>query len=336
MNSLNSARFMDPALLQKNVDAYTDLNSLQKLKITEDKDEALRKVAEQFESMFLNMMLKSMRDANAVFEKDSMFNSSESNFYRDMYDQQLSLTLSQRNGGIGIADTLYRQMARRYEKEIAPVGGEASLSELKRSIRPNPAAGVPPSNVSTPNVSTSSVSTSNDSAGTRIPLSQSPEEFVATVLPAVQKAADKLDVPVSVLAAQSALETGWGNSVLAHSDGRSTFNIFNIKADDRWQGDSVELRSLEFNGSSFVPQKSRFRSYESLAAAVDDYVAFIKNNPRYQQALAASADGQRYIEELAEAGYATDPAYAEKIMHTHERVATELASVGQPDGRGSL
>lgn len=336
MNSLNSARFMDPALLQKNVDAYTDLNSLQKLKITENKDEALRKVAEQFESMFLNMMLKSMRDANAVFEKDSMFNSSESNFYRDMYDQQLSLTLSQRNGGIGIADTLYRQMARRYEKEFAPVGGEASLSELKRSIRPNPAAGVPPSNVSTPNVSTSSVSTYNDSEGTRIPLSQSPEEFVATVLPAVQKAAEKLDVPASVLAAQSALETGWGNSVLAHSDGRSTFNIFNIKADERWQGDSVELRSLEFNGSSFVPQKSRFRSYESLAAAVDDYIAFIKNNPRYQQALAASADGQRYIEELAEAGYATDPAYAEKIMRTHERVATELASLGQQDGRGSL
>ncbi|WP_018277719.1 flagellar assembly peptidoglycan hydrolase FlgJ [Teredinibacter turnerae] len=326
MNSLNSVRFMDPALLQKNVDAYTDLNSLQKLKITENKDEALRKVAEQFESMFLNMMLKSMRDANAVFEKDSMFNSSESNFYRDMYDQQLSLTLSQRNGGIGIADTLYRQMARRYEKDIAPVGGETSLSELKRSIRPNPAAGVPPS----------SVSTSNDSAGTRAPLSQSPEEFVATVLPAVQKAAEKLDVSASVLAAQSALETGWGNSVLAHSDGRSTFNIFNIKADERWQGDSVELRSLEFNGSSFVPQKSRFRSYESLAAAVDDYIAFIKNNPRYQQALAASADGQRYIEELAEAGYATDPAYAEKIMRTHERVATELASLGQQDGRGSL
>ena len=97
---------------------YNDLAGLHNItkRSNENEAEALKEVARQFESMFVKMMLKSMRDANAEFEKDSLFNSYETKFYRQMFDDQLALSLSQ-GKGIGLAETIYRQLSRQFDVE---------------------------------------------------------------------------------------------------------------------------------------------------------------------------------------------------------------------------
>lgn len=305
MNSLpsNSAYLAQAGLGQ--ADIYTDLNSLQKLKNQEDKSAAIRQVAEQFEAMFINIMMKSMRDANAVFEEGSPFNSNEAKFYRDMHDQQLSLSLAHGQNSVGIADALYRQMSRQYEKYIAQPPGKATIQ-----------------------------APASPALSRRETLTRTPAEFVAQVQPSIDKAARALGVPASVLIAQSALETGWGASVLADEKGQSSHNIFNIKAGADWSGRTVEINALEYEQGSLVQQKSAFRAYDSLAEAVEDYVRFVQNNPRYQRALTTAGNGQAYIEALADAGYATDPEYALKVGRTHQRVTAELAALNTPVNGG--
>lgn len=102
--------------------SYADLNRLTQLKVGKDRDseENVRKVAQEFESLFLNEMLKSMRSATEVFAKDNPFNSQASKHYQDMHDQQLSVTLSREGGGVGLADVLIRQLSKRQESAGKP------------------------------------------------------------------------------------------------------------------------------------------------------------------------------------------------------------------------
>ncbi len=127
-------------------------------------------------------------------------------------------------------------------------------------------------------------------------------------------AGGKLGVDPAVLVAQSALETGWGKRVVQTGEGGSSYNLFGIKADSGWNGAAAAARSLEFRDGVAELQKSSFRVYDSLANSFDDYVNFLQSNPRYQQALAKVADNKQFLTELQEAGYATDPRYADKIM----------------------
>lgn len=92
--------------------AYTDLNRLNQLKVGEGRDSEanIRKVAQEFESLFLGEMMKAMRAAGDVLADDNFMNTNESKTYRDMYDQQLSVTLSQ-GKGMGMADVLTRQLS---------------------------------------------------------------------------------------------------------------------------------------------------------------------------------------------------------------------------------
>nr|MBX2858527.1 rod-binding protein [Cellvibrionaceae bacterium] len=198
-------------------DVYTDLNGLNRIKQEKSDDKALKKVAQQFESMFINILMKSMRSANAVFEEGSMFNSSESGFYRDMYDQQLSVTLSQKKG-IGIADTLYKQMQNRYLNPARAAITQPSQERFGQANAANPAVEQAPA------------------SGTN--KFNTPEDFVNGLLPLAEKAAQRLGVDAGYLVAQSALETGWGSKII-NDDSGSSFNLFNIKASRDWQGASV-------------------------------------------------------------------------------------------------
>lgn len=101
--------------------AYTDLNRLSSLKVGDRDSEAnLRKVAQEFESLFLGEMLKSMRSANDVLAKDNPLNTETTKQYQSMYDQQLSVTLSKEGGGIGLQDVLMRQLSK--TKGVARAG----------------------------------------------------------------------------------------------------------------------------------------------------------------------------------------------------------------------
>src|SRR5690554_146539 len=149
--------------------------------------------------------------------------------------------------------------------------------------------------------------------GGKTRIADSPAEFVNALRPYAEKAAAQLNVNADVLLAQAALETGWGKHVIHAQNGSNSFNLFNIKADTRWQGDKVNVSTLEYRQGVAQQERADFRRYDDYAQSFSDYVEFLQTNPRYQQALEVGVDSSAYAEELQRAGYATDPAYADKI-----------------------
>ncbi len=312
----------------KRDDIYTDLNALESLKHNDDKQASLKKVAQQFESIFVNQMIKSMREANAVFEQDSPFNSQESQFYRDMYDKQLALTLST-GKGLGIADAMYKQLSGRVggtpvegsnESGDAKSASAASMPVPLRSHAPSQSSALTPSNSAPSSEAPSKNAILSENTNDKkmpsghIAMAKTPNEFIDTLLPSVKKVASAVGLDPLVLIAQSALETGWGSKVLADQNGNSSNNVFNIKAHKTWDGDVVSQNSLEYKQGRFVNEKSDFRQYDSIEKSVQDYMGFIQDNPRYKKALEVASSATDYIQEIASAGYATDPDYADKII----------------------
>jgi flagellar protein FlgJ len=117
-----------------------------------------------------------------------------------------------------------------------------------------------------------------------------------------------------VLVAQAALETGWGRGIPRHSDGRSSHNLFGIKADAKWQGERLTLPTLEYIEDVAVRTPASFRSYPSYGESFADYVDFLRSNPRYARALQLVDNSEGFARALRDAGYATDPSYARKII----------------------
>lgn len=278
---------------------YTEFNGLQKLKLAakNSSSEALEEVANQFEAFFMKMMLKQMRDANLG---DGIFDSDQSRLYQDMMDQQMALNLSEKRI-FGIAESIVRQL------EHTVANKRESSGELKPL----------PERIDFQNT-TLKPSTDINSKNKDF---QTPEEFIQKIRPYAEKAAKELGVPASILLAQSALETGWGNKVIQHGDSESSHNLFGIKADKRWDGPYVNVSSLEYVNGEAKREYSNFKVYESYEHSFKDYVDFIKSNDRYKTALNNSANGETYIKALQEAGYATDPQYANKIIDIAQREA---------------
>ena len=398
--------------------AFTDLNRLNNLKVGDrESDGNMRKVAQEFESLFLNEMLKSMRSANEVLGKDNPLNTPAAKQYQEMYDQQLSVTLSRQGGGIGLADVLMRQMS----KNKAAVPGEAAATtaltaEVKapaattvdspfvRSsgqrplwasrVATTPAAaadghkndmamlnqrrlalpskltdrllaGIVPSadpartalNTATvpgrtspgldavlkgsrqPMLSASGAQGRMQIYGRAVaqpPLApakqafESPDAFVATMLPMAQQAADRIGVDPLYLVAQAALETGWGKSVMRQQDGSSSHNLFGIKATGSWQGAQARAITSEFRGGQMVKETAEFRSYDSYQDSFHDLVTLLQSNNRYKEVLNAADKPEQFVRELQKAGYATDPEYASKISQIAKQMKTyqSYASTG--------
>lgn len=293
-------------------DVYTNLHGLQGLKVEANKDEALKKVAQQFEAMFLNMMMKSMRSANAAFSEGSLFESKETDTYNDMLDQQRALTLAHKNG-IGIADAMYRQLSRQ-NAPVAP--SEKPLDEL-------PLRSKKYDNKISESIDTSiNTMKANPAAAIvqRIAFADSPQDYVRKVMPYAKEAAAKLGVDPCILVAQSALETGWGKYVLTNEHGESSHNVFNIKATASWQDKKVAHQTLEFNNGVVYREAAEFRAYDSIQSSFEDYALFIGENGRYKNALEKANNNHDYVNELQRAGYATDPEYARKILAVADQV----------------
>ncbi|MFT6330246.1 MAG: flagellar protein FlgJ [Bermanella sp.] len=320
--------------------SYTDLASLQNIKVDgkENQDLALRQVAQQFESMFIQMMLKSMRSANEVFGKDNPLNSSEMKHHQDMYDSQISLSLSTANK-IGLADAFYRQMKTSYlsedantDKTMPKQNAQDGVDQLSRSSSPvdntiyqSMLSKMPniqdvslngSLNVTSPNLSAVSQKSIQDDL--MIKGVNSPEDFIQMLTPYAKKAAAVIGVDYQVLIAQSALETGWGKHVIKDSYGKQSFNLFNIKADSRWEGKSVNVPTIEYVNGIAEKETASFRRYDSIAESFIDYQKFL-TQPRYEKAL-ASTNSSDFINGLQNAGYATDPLYADKIQRIIDTV----------------
>jgi flagellar protein FlgJ len=321
---------------------FNDLNGLQGIRTLgkQDKAAALMEVSKQFESLFVNMMMKSMRDANAVFEEDSLLGSPETDFYKQMYDDQMALELT-RGQGLGLAAVIYRQLQQNYGKQkdhadidqsqlygrkpapkAFPERLERAIKEVEheRHIMPlaKPQTSVP-APTPAPNLQANTHSAEKPSVapaqgtGSKGQQFARASDFVAALYPHAEKIGAQLGVDPKAIVAQAALETGWGRYVISDSQGRSSFNFFGIKADERWDGSRVEVPTQEFRDGAMLKENARFRSYPSLEEGLRDYATFLQQNPRYDAALQQNLSGEHYGHALQQAGYATDPEYGSKI-----------------------
>lgn len=139
------------------------------------------------------------------------------------------------------------------------------------------------------------------------------QAFLERIAPMAQRAASRLGVAPELVAAHAALESGWGQRPLRAADGQSTHNLFGIKAGGAWRGASAESMTTEFEGGAAVKTAQNFRRYEDLDQAFGDYANLLLASPRYQGALRVGGDARAFADGLARGGYATDPAYADKL-----------------------
>ncbi len=279
-------------------DVYTDLQGLSRLRslTRRDSGKALDIVAQQFEALFLQMMLKSVQESSFG---DPLFGSQQMDFYRDMHDKQLSVDLAHK-GGIGIADMLVQQLGKQLpQKKEAISDGNHSVPDRLSLRAVFPVVTEPVTGIQQP----------------RQPLKfESPAEFVKHLWPGASRAAAELGVSPEVLLAQAALETGWGKKIIRQEPDVSSHNLFNIKADQRWKGEKTSINTLEYINGAMVKQRAAFRAYGSYAESFSDYVNFLRTNPRYGEALQQRGNDAAFVTALHKAGYATDPDYAAKIQ----------------------
>lgn len=294
----------------------------------EQSDDALHAAAEQFEALFTQMLFKSMRSANEAFESDLIDNRT-SKFYEQMADEQLSSALS-REGSLGLADLIVQQFKGLQNSEPMDVGDNSASDRIRLQptlpLAPNMTEEetaqqvLPP--LSDDTVIPSAHMLAQQNAVPKVEASkpfETPDEFVSRLTPYAKKAARTLGTDPAILIAQAALETGWGKKVIANARG-SSHNLFNIKADPRWDGNKVATQTLEFHDDIPVQEMSSFRAYASYEDSFNDYVSFLNRNPRYANALQQTAEPEQFIRGLHQAGYATDPKYSDKVISVFNRV----------------
>lgn len=310
---------------------YTDFSGLNALKseALHDKEAALEAVSKQFESMFISMVMKSMREANKTFSEGNFLQSNETEFYQEMFDSQLSLTLS-KGRGLGVAEAMMRQMSQQIEG-MSPSGSDNPL--LHKSIADYP-RNIP---VRTPaqqaveladalveiDATLNDAQIAADSHGLNAQKSSvsnapstfsTPGQFITHLYPMAQKVEQETGINAKVMLAQSALETGWGQHMIKKEGEQASFNLFGIKADSRWSGEKAEIVTTEYRGGIAMKERAEFRAYDSYEDSFRDYAQFLQQNPRYESAMQYLDDPSKFTQLLQDAGYATDPAYSQKIQ----------------------
>lgn len=309
---------------------FLDINGLNNIRQQSNaddkasKEEALETAAKQFEAIFMQMLLKSMRKAEEVLESDSPFNSQSTKFYRDMHDQQMSLELSS-NGSLGLSELIVRQLGGDSEKFTPQSLFNASSSPLINSPneKPKDSLSLPQRRQFPDHFSNSRQSLENITANEKS--FEKPQDFVTALTEPAKAVEQQLNIPFQVVIAQAALETGWGQKVIKTDKGESSNNLFNIKADSRWSGDKTHKETLEYQQGAMVKKREPFRVYESIGESINDYINFLSSNDRYKGALEQAGDVEQFLHNLQGAGYATDPNYANKILGTLRTVKSLIS-----------
>ena len=277
----------------------TDSRSLDGLRrgAAKDPKAAAREAAKAFESLFMNQLMKSMR---ASTEASGMLDNPGSKLGTEMLDAQLVNKMAGQPGGL--SDVIARQL----ERQMALVPG------------PIPSAGS--ANTSLPMVS-------EPGATPKVP-EKSAAGFVRQHSAAAEAASVETGIPAQFMLAQAALETGWGKREIVGVDGSASHNLFGIKAGGRWTGPTVDVTTTEYIGGQPRKMVQKFRAYGSEAESFADYARLMKGSPRYAKVVAGASDAKHFAASLQQAGYATDPAYAEKlgkVINTTLRLQRSLA-----------
>ncbi len=277
----------------------SDARNLDSLRHSAAKDPkaAARETAKQFESLFMTELLKTMR---ASTQASGMLDNQGTKLGTEMLDAQLATRMAGRPGGLSevIAKQLERQMA----------------------LVPGPIPSARSANNSLPVVSDPRVTP-------RLP-EKSAAGFVQQHSRAAEAAAAETGIPAQFMIAQAALETGWGKREIIGRDGSNSHNLFGIKAGANWKGPTVEVTTTEYIGGAPRKLIQKFRAYASEAESFADYARLMKDSPRYAGVVAQAADAKAFAQGLQKAGYATDPAYADKlgkVINTTLRLQRDMA-----------
>lgn len=284
-----------------------------KSKASTDPRGAVRDAAKQFESLFMNELMKSMRSTTL---SSGMLDNAGSSMGTEMLDSQFATQMSGLKGGLSdaIAKQLERQMG--LSPGPYPVTGSANNTAAPLSAKPE---------------------------ATRIP-QQGALGFVQQHGDAAKKAEAATGIPAAFMVSQAALETGWGRKEIRHADGTPSYNLFGIKAGANWKGATAEVTTTEYVNGKAQKVVAKFRAYGSYAESFADYAKLMKDSPRYQAAVGAAKGAGAgsvtasagssptasvaFANGLQKAGYATDPAYAEKlskVINTTLRLQRSLA-----------
>ncbi|WP_039058072.1 flagellar assembly peptidoglycan hydrolase FlgJ [Enterobacter sp. Bisph1] len=294
--------------------AAWDAQSLNELKsqTRQDPGANLRPVARQMEGMFVQMMLKSMREA---LPKDGIFSSDSTRLYTSMYDQQIAQQMTA-GKGLGLADMMVKQMA----GDQTPVDPADQMQQVPMKL-PLETVTSYQNQALTQLVRKAMPKAPDDSDE---PLTGDSKDFLAQLSLPARLASQQSGVPHHLILAQAALESGWGQRQIPRENGEPSFNIFGVKATPGWKGPTTEITTTEYENGEAVKVKAKFRVYSSYLEALSDYVGMLTRNKRYA-AVTTAATAEQGAQALQNAGYATDPHYARKLTS----MIQQLKSMGE-------
>ena len=319
-NHPNRAAF-DPGATQ-------DLRS----QFSKDPQSGLKAAAQQFETLFLQMVMKSMRDS---VPQDGMTDSDQSRFYTGLLDQQLAQNLTTSGKGLGFARLIEQQLGRSMGggNQSAETGGAANsagkglplLASDAHHLQYRTVLNSLPTSASfaSPNVSTKASGASGGNGDG----SASAKDFVNQMWPHAVEASRSTGVPPQFLIAHSALESGWGRNEIRGTDGSSSNNLFGIKAGKNWNGPTVDALTTEYVDGKPQQVVAKFRAYSSYDEGFRDYASLLRNSSRFGSVI-GSQNGTEFARRLQQAGYATDPMYADKLSRIINGPTLRQALIG--------
>ncbi len=310
---------------------------------------AVKETAKQFEALFMQELMKSMRQTSL---SSGMLDNAGSQMGTEMLDTQYASMLTGMRGGL--SDAITRQLERQMggadtgatdaAAATGPVGeggasegplpefgllaGKPPLDPNKNLMEPNAKAPVvdqkalasriapaaPPATGTTPARNAAGVGATTGPAGAKLTPSQLNQiDFVKRHTAAANAASAQTGIPASFMVAQAAHESGWGRREIRMPDGSNSFNVFGIKAGANWSGRVAEVTTTEYVNGQAHKVTAKFRAYDSYEAAFQDYAQMLKTSPRYGQVVAKASTAESFAQGLQRAGYATDPAYADKL-----------------------
>jgi len=257
-----------------------------------DPKAAIRETAKQFEALFMQQLMKSMREATM---SSGMLDNSGTQLGTELLDTQYANKMSGLPGGLAAA------IARQLERQLGS-GAAAALAAPAAAGAAGAPAGAPAASLDA------------------TPLSSRQIDFIRTHQDAARAAESASGIPAAFTVAQAAHESGWGQREIRNADGTSSHNLFGIKAGPGWTGPVAEITTTEYVGGEAQKVTAKFRSYASYGESFRDYARMMKESPRYAgvvaqaaQAPASAASALGFAHGLQRAGYATDPAYADKL-----------------------
>jgi len=267
-----------------------DTKSLDKLRLEakQTPDKALKGVAQQFEQVFVNMMLKSMREASP---QGGMFDNEQTKMFTGMLDQQLAQSMSAGHS-VGLADIMVRQLrhSSMSADAVVPDTQTAQIAKTKNAVN--------------------SAYKENFQ-----------QDFVQKLMPHAEQASKATGISAHLMVGQAALESGWGRHEIKMADGSNSHNLFGIKAGASWKGKVAEVMTTEYHNGVANKQVEKFRAYDSYADGFKDYANTLSQNLRYSEVLQQGDSAQGFAHALQEAGYATDPRYEDKLSSVIKSVS---------------